>query len=141
MVLFLARNSFFGNISHLCEVLSISNSLIYLDLSSNNLSGEIPNCWKYGHNLAALNLADNNLLGEVPLSLKNCIDLTILQLAKNRLLGNVLVWISENLQKLEFLSLSFNSFSGNIPMQLCQLKYLNHLDLSHNNLYHASFLA
>ena len=164
-VLFLAYNLFSGPILNLCGILSINNSLRYLDLSLNFLSGEIPDCWKYGHNLIALNLAYNNLSGqipnsmgqlihlntlrldinslsgEVPLSLKNCTELTVLYLADNRLSGNIPTWIGENLQNLKFLSLRSNSFSGNIPLQLCQLKYLNHLDLSHNNLYHASFLA
>ncbi|XP_050260027.1 receptor-like protein EIX2 [Quercus robur] len=157
-ILLLAKNSFFGHISNLCGILSINNSLNYLDLSSNNLWGEIPDCWKYGHNLIALNLANNNLSGqipysmgqlirlntlrlennilsgEVPLALKTCTELTALYLANNRLLGNVPTWISENLQKLKFLSLRSNSFSGNIPMQLCQLQHLNFLDLSSNNL-------
>ena len=70
----------------------------------------------------------------MPLSLKNCTELTVLYLADNRLLGNIPIWIGENLQNLKFLSLRSNLFSGNIPSQLCQLKYLNHLDLSHNNL-------
>ena len=30
-VLFLARNSFYGHISHLCGIMSINNSLVYLD--------------------------------------------------------------------------------------------------------------
>ena len=156
-VLFLAGNSFYGHISHLCGIMSINNSLVYLDLSSNNLSGEIPDCWKYGHNIMALNLrwnslsghipnsmgqlirlrtlqlGNNNLSGEVPLSLKNCMDLTFLDLGQNRLWGNILAWI-ENLQNLKVLSLTFNLLSGNIPLQLCQLKYLKILDLSSNNL-------
>ncbi|XP_023888942.1 receptor-like protein EIX1 [Quercus suber] len=157
-ILFLAKNSFFGHISNLCRILSINNSLNYLDLSSNNLWGEIPDCWKYGHNLIALNLANNNLSGqipnstgqlirlntlrlennilsgEVPLSLKTCTELAAFHLANNRLLGNVPTWIGENLQKLKFLSLCSNSFSGNIPRQLCQLQFLNYLNLSSNSL-------
>ena len=131
-VLFLANNSFFGPILNLRGIWSINNSLSYLDLSSNHLSGEIPDCWKYGHNLIALNLAENNLLGqipnsmgqlihlntlrlehnilrgEVPLSLKNCTELTVLYFGYNNLLGNIPAWIGENLQNLKFLSLRSN---------------------------------
>ena len=46
-ILALATNSFFGTISHLCEILSVINSLIYLDISRNNLSGEILDHWKF----------------------------------------------------------------------------------------------
>ena len=157
-ILFLAKNSFFGHISNLCGILSINKCLNYLDLSSNDLWGEIPDCWKYGQNLIALNLANNNLSGQipnstgqlirlntlrlennilsgvVPSSLKACTELTALHLANNRLLGNVPTWIGENLQKLKFLSLCSNRFSGNIPRQLCQLQRLNSLDLSSNSL-------
>ena len=156
-ILALANNSFFGSISHLCGILSVNNSLGYLDLSSNNLSGEIPDCWKYEKNLVILNLANNNLSGQIPnsigqlinlrtlrldnnslsgdvtLSLKNCIALRVLGLARNKLSGNVLAWISENLQSLMILELRFNTFSGHIPFQMCQLKYLRILDLSLNN--------
>ena len=118
-ILTLAKNSFFGSISHLCEILSINYCMSYLDLSSNILSGEIPDCWKYGHKLVILNLASNNLSGQIPnsigqlvnlytlrldnnilsgevtLSLKNCIALRVLGLANNKLSGNVLETISE----------------------------------------------
>uniref|UniRef100_A0A2N9IH83 Leucine-rich repeat-containing N-terminal plant-type domain-containing protein n=1 Tax=Fagus sylvatica TaxID=28930 RepID=A0A2N9IH83_FAGSY len=157
-ILILARNSFFGPISHLCGILSINNSLRYLDLSSNNLSGEIPDCWQYGQNLVILNFANNNLSGripnsigklihlntlrldnnslsgEVPSSLKNCIDLRVLGLSNNRLLGDVLAWIGENLQNLMILELRSNAFTGRIPKLLCQLKNLKILDLASNDL-------
>ena len=49
-VLLLAGNSFYGHISHLCGIMSINNSLVHLDLSSNNLLREIPDCWvEFGH--------------------------------------------------------------------------------------------
>ncbi|KAM3757371.1 hypothetical protein ACB098_02G182600 [Castanea mollissima] len=156
--LFLASNYFFGPISHLCETLSVNNSMRYLDLSSNELSGEIPDCWKYGQSLVVLNLADNNLSGQIPnsighlinlialrlemnslseevtLSLKNCAALRALNLAHNMFLGNPLAWIGDNLRHLEYLLLWSNKLSGPIPFQMCQLDYLRVLDLASNNL-------
>ncbi|XP_050240935.1 receptor-like protein EIX2 [Quercus robur] len=157
-ILALAENSFFGSISHLCGILSVDNSIGYLDLSSNNLSGKIPDCWEYGQNLVILNLANNNLSGQIPnsichlinlktlrldnnslsgevtSSLKNCFALRVLGLAHNKLSGNVLELISENLQYLMILELRYNTFSGHIPLQMCRLKNLKILDLASNNL-------
>ncbi|KAK7856587.1 receptor-like protein eix1 [Quercus suber] len=156
--LVLATNSFFGPISHLCETLSVNNSMRYFDLSSNKLSGEIPDCWKYGQSLVVLNLANNHLSGqilnsighlinlialrlqmnslsgEVTLSLKNCAALRVLNLANNMFLGNALAWIGDNLRNLLFLQLRSNKLSGPIPSQMCQLNYLRILDLASNNL-------
>ncbi|KAK4584242.1 hypothetical protein RGQ29_022115 [Quercus rubra] len=158
-ILALAENSFFGPISHLCGILSANNSLSYLDLSSNNLSGEIPNCWEYGQSLIILNLANNNLSGQIPdsigqlvqlytlrvdnnilygevtLSLKYCTGLRVLGLASNTFIGNPLTWISENLQHLVVLQLRYNKFNGYIPFQMCQLNFLRILDLSSNNFF------
>ena len=157
-ILTLAKNSFFGSISHLCEILSINYCMSYLDLSSNILSGEIPDCWKYGQNLVILNLASNNLSGQIPnsigqlinlktlrldnnnlsgevtSSLKSCIDLRVLTLANNRLWGSILAWIGDNLQSLMILKLRSNTFSGRIPSRMCHLQNLKILDLALNNL-------
>ncbi|KAK9990385.1 hypothetical protein SO802_025370 [Lithocarpus litseifolius] len=88
-ILALAENSFFGPISHLCGILSANNSLSYLDLSSNNLWGEIPNCWEYGQSLVILNLANNNLSGQIPDSIGQLVHLYTLRLDNNSLYGEV----------------------------------------------------
>ena len=91
-ILALATNSFFGPISHLCEILSANNSLSYLDLSSNNLSGEIPNCWEYGQSLIILNLANNNLSGQIPDSIGQLVQLYTLRVDNNSLYGEVTIF-------------------------------------------------
>ncbi|XP_027348667.1 receptor-like protein EIX1 [Abrus precatorius] len=153
-----ANNSFYGNISHICEVLAVNNSLGFLDLSLNNLSGNIPNCWRYGENMIILNLAnnhftgsipdslgsltnlhmlsinENDLSGNIPESLKDCRVLTLLNLGSNRFWGPIPSWIGEEMRILKILILTANSFVGNIPTTLCQLKSLSLLDLSLNRL-------
>ncbi|RHN58975.1 putative leucine-rich repeat-containing, plant-type, leucine-rich repeat domain, L [Medicago truncatula] len=154
----LSSNLFYGTISHVCEILCFNNSLENLDLSFNNLSGVIPNCWTNGTNMIILNLAmnnfigsipdsfgslknlhmlimyNNNLSGKIPETLKNCQVLTLLNLKSNRLRGPIPYWIGTDIQILMVLILGNNSFDENIPKTLCQLKSLHILDLSENQL-------
>ncbi|KAK6774251.1 hypothetical protein RDI58_029490 [Solanum bulbocastanum] len=158
MTLILARNSFNGTIAPVCESLVMNNSLSLLDLSSNSLSGQLLDCWRYGKNLQGLNLAHNDLSGEIPhsigdlanlfflqlqnnsfsknlpLSLKNISGLKILDVSENSLSGKIPKWLGERLNTLEILKLSRNKFDGIIPREFCQLKYLYFLDLSSNAL-------
>jgi Leucine-rich repeat (LRR) protein len=139
-------------------MLGVDNSLEILDLSFNNLSGVIPNCWTYGTNMIILNLAKNNLIesipdsfgsllnlhmlimnnnnlsGKIPETLTNCKVMTFLDLGSNRFWGPIPYWIGTDMQILEALVLGRNFFDGNIPTSLCQLKSLYILDLSENQL-------
>jgi Leucine-rich repeat (LRR) protein len=82
-------------------------SLLSIDLSSNNLTGEIPK--EIGHliGLVSLNLSRNNLSGEIPSEIGNLVSL-------------------------EFLDLSRNHFSGKIPPTITQIDSLGKIDLSNN---------
>ena len=51
---------------------------MHLDLSSNNLFEEIPNCFMHWQELEILNLAHNNLLGEIPRSIGSLMQLIAL---------------------------------------------------------------
>ncbi|KAK6793088.1 hypothetical protein RDI58_012169 [Solanum bulbocastanum] len=157
-MLILSRNSFNGAISPVCESLVVNNSLMFLDLSVNFLSGTLSDCWRYGNNLAVLKLSYNNLSGEIPhsfgyletlrdlqlrnnrlsknlpSSLKNLQELKSLDLSGNCLSGNISSFLRETSQKLMLLLLRNNKFDGNIPLQICQLKNLIILDLSSNAL-------
>ncbi|KAF7813010.1 receptor-like protein EIX2 [Senna tora] len=109
-------------------------SLIYLDLSNNNLSGEIPPSIGSLLGLQALIIRNNSLTGELPLSLKSCTSLKMLDVGENRLSGSVPSWIGEELQQLQMLSLRKNRFFGSLPLHLCYLTSIQLLDLSLNNL-------
>ncbi|XP_061352134.1 receptor-like protein EIX2 [Gastrolobium bilobum] len=152
----LSHNSFFGPISPLfCHKLGRENSLDYLDISFNLLTGGVPDCWEYWKGLSFLFTESNKLTGEVPPSMASFIDLIALDLHNNSLSGNFSLDLS-NTTNLEFINLRDNNFSGsvpvkmpqnmevmllrsnkfegNIPLQLCNLSSLIQLDLSNNRL-------
>ncbi|PIN25574.1 Leucine-rich repeat protein [Handroanthus impetiginosus] len=91
------------------EYAKILRFLTIIDLSSNNLIGEIPHEVTSLIGLIALNLSGNNLVGSIPRDI-------------------------DRLEILNFLDLSKNNISGSIPSALAQLGHLGVLDLSFNNL-------
>ncbi|KAH9648700.1 hypothetical protein KPL70_025700 [Citrus sinensis] len=152
----LSKNKFSGSITFLCSI--IENTRNIFDLSSNLLSGELPDCWLnfnslfilnlannsfsgkipdsmgFLHNIRTLSLNNNRLTRELPSSLKNCSQLRVLDLRNNALFGEIPTWIGGILQNLIVLSLKSNNFHGNIPFQLCYLEFIQVLDLSLNNI-------
>ncbi|XP_015942524.1 receptor-like protein EIX1 [Arachis duranensis] len=110
------------------------NSLQFLDLSNNKLEGKIPFSLGVLTNLKALILRNNNFTGKLPSSLKNCSQLAWLDLGQNEFHGPIPLWIGESLKQLVILSLRFNYFNGSLPSNLCLLTKLQVLDLSQNRL-------
>ncbi|XP_073112399.1 receptor-like protein EIX1 [Elaeis guineensis] len=80
-----------------------------IDLSQNNLFGEIPNEVTNLHGLYFLNLSGNHFIGKIPQNIGD-------------------------MRQLESLDLSMNDLSGQIPQTMLALNYLSLLNLSHNNL-------
>ncbi|XP_034925715.1 receptor-like protein EIX2 isoform X2 [Populus alba] len=154
--LILSNNLFSGPISLICNI--VGKALSFLDLSNNQFTGQLPDCFMNWSTLVVLNLANNNLVGEIPssvgslfslqtlslnnnslygelpMSLKNCSMLKFLDLSRNQLSGEIPAWIGESLSSLIFLSLQSNEFIGSIPLHLCQLTNLRILDLSQNTI-------
>ncbi|KAL8258074.1 hypothetical protein R6Q59_030115 [Mikania micrantha] len=83
--------------------------------------------------LASLDLSSNNLTGEIPDALTNLVRLKNLNLSRNQLKGRVPMRIG-NLNQMESLDLSMNMLSGQIPQSLTSLNFLSYLNLSFNNL-------
>ncbi|XP_019055459.1 PREDICTED: receptor like protein 30-like [Nelumbo nucifera] len=104
-----------------------------LDLANNSLTGMVPSSFSLLINLEWLVLSNNSFHGELP-SLRSCKGLLGLNLGENRFYGEFLTWIGETSFDLMFLRLRSNSFSGNIPEQLCGFTCLHFLDLARNNL-------
>ncbi|XP_074318009.1 receptor-like protein EIX2 [Silene latifolia] len=149
----LSRNNFSGHVSFLCK-----NPLgLAIDLSHNNLSGELPECWSVlsfisvfdlSNNsfsgqlpsslanlsyLQSLHLRNNKFSGKLPLSLCNLTFLLYLDLGDNLFSGEIPGCLGHALKNLVVLSLRNNSISGSIPPQLCHPS-IQILDLSMNNI-------
>ncbi|WOH15622.1 hypothetical protein DCAR_0935165 [Daucus carota subsp. sativus] len=97
--------------------LTYSSTLDFLysiDLSNNNISGEIPKELTNLHGLLSLNIAGNRLSGRIPDTIGKLDKLEFLDLSRNELAGHIPQSLS-NLSFLSHLNLSFNDFSGRIP--------------------------
>ncbi|KAM1032449.1 hypothetical protein FF1_036080 [Malus domestica] len=81
----------------------------------------------------SIDLSSNNLQGEIPEEISNLLLLGTLNLSMNQLTGMIPSKIG-NLHLLETLDLSHNNLSGHIPQSLSSLTSLSHLNLSYNNL-------
>lgn len=87
----------------------VSNMVTFIDLSSNNFTGKIPDSISSFTNLHFLNLSSNGLNGAIP-----------------AFIGN--------LTALESFDISRNEFTGKIPQELAGLRFLSIFNVSYNNL-------
>ncbi|CAL9007141.1 unnamed protein product [Prunus brigantina] len=108
--------------------------LVFLDLSNNSLFGKIPTTMGYLFSIETLRLNNNGFVGELPSQFKNCRNLTLFNLAENKLSGSIPEWLGASLPNLAILILQSNNFYGSIPPQLCHLTRIQLLDLSMNNI-------
>ncbi|XP_074575983.1 receptor-like protein EIX2 [Curcuma longa] len=99
------RESFYG------ELLSIMTTL---DLSDNNLSGQIPEQITSLLGLWNLNLSGNHLTGEITHKFSQLIELESLDLSRNQLSGSIPPALS-NLTFLSHFNVSCNNLTGRIP--------------------------
>ncbi|KAK7290280.1 hypothetical protein RIF29_04582 [Crotalaria pallida] len=86
-----------------------------IDLSVNNLSGEIPSELFGLVKVRSLNLSHNHLTGKVRKTIGDLKNLESLDLSYNHLAGEIPQSIS-GLTFLEFYNLSYNNLSGQIPL-------------------------
>jgi len=128
-----------------------------LDLSNNQLSGELPGCWwnlqslefmdvsgnffsgdfpasaSYDLPLQSLHIDNNNFFGVFPPIIQKCKELRTLDLGDNNFFGNIPSWIGTSVQLIRVLRLRSNNFSGIIPWELSLLSDLHLLDMANNN--------
>ncbi|CAK8538510.1 unnamed protein product [Lathyrus sativus] len=152
-VLLLSENKFSETPLFLC-VNTASDTLWTLDISKNQLSGQLPDCWSNPKELMFLDLSENTLSGEVPSSMGSLLNLMVLILRNNSFTGKlpfslkyctelIMLDVGDNKfsgpipglgQPLQMLSLRRNRFYGILPESLCFLTNIQLLDLSENNL-------
>lgn len=105
--------------------------LEHLDLSYNQLSGNISVEISKLTSLRYLNFAENNLTGSIPESIFELINLNDLVLRKNKLSGG----LSKSINKLKFLQhlrIGDNLLSGEIPVELADCLNLQTLSIQNN---------
>lgn len=156
-VIDLSNNRFQGHISLVNFNPNFDWShLVYLDLSENELSGEIFSNLKDAHSLKHLNLANNrfsdqefpdisrvtgleylnlcetNLFGPIPSGISKLNSLKTLDVSKNQLSSQIPNLGTKNLQVLD---VSYNNLSGDVPLTLLQkLQWMERFNFSYNNL-------
>uniref|UniRef100_A0A6N2KVW8 Leucine-rich repeat-containing N-terminal plant-type domain-containing protein n=1 Tax=Salix viminalis TaxID=40686 RepID=A0A6N2KVW8_SALVM len=155
--LYLRQNSFVGP-------LKLPNhpapNMIFLDMSNNNISGQVPrNICSVFPNLAKVTMAMNGLTGSIPSCFGNMSSLEHMDFSDNQLstvkleqlkrscgiylaaldisdnqFSGILPTRMGNFSNLQAIDLSRNHFDGPLPRDLCKLVHLEYLDLSENNL-------
>jgi len=117
----------------------LTNSLIELDLSKNNLVGPLP--LDFGApSLETLILSDNSISGTIPFSLCKLRSLLLLDISKNKLTGPIPDCSDytsiKNRTSMRILSLNLrnNNLSGEFPSFLQDCQQIVFLDLAHNHL-------
>ncbi|XP_058082494.1 receptor-like protein EIX1 [Magnolia sinica] len=113
---------------------NLSSSVTYLNLSDNQIKGEIPKLLQFSRwatYSSTIDLSSNKIEGPLPHSFLNAW-IWILDLSNNLLSGPIPITFGEISP--DFLSLSHNRLNGSIPTSLCKTDALGALDLSYNQL-------
>ncbi|KAK9072552.1 hypothetical protein SSX86_008986 [Deinandra increscens subsp. villosa] len=108
------------------------SQLRYLNLSSNNITTQVPDLLSNFDNRSIIDLSSNNLYGPI---LNVSSTLTLLNLSGNKLSGGISFLCQIVGRFLEFLDLSNNVLSGEVPDCLWNFRELKVLNLGHNNLF------
>lgn len=115
------------------EIGVFSNLGLSLNLSNNNLDGEIPATIGNLVSVQAIDLSVNRFSGIIPSSVGSCTALEYLNLSKNMIEGT----IPESLKQIAYLKVldvAFNQLTGSVPIWLANDSVMKNFDLSYNRL-------
>ncbi|KAK8558282.1 hypothetical protein V6N13_038755 [Hibiscus sabdariffa] len=130
-VLDLSSNDLYGEIPLNIGVLS---SLVFFNMSRNHLFGSIPDSIGELKTTQVIDLSCNMLNGSIPSEIGGAVSLKELRnLSQNNLSGSIPPAIS-NLSNLEYVDLSMNDLTGSLPKELANLSQLMFFNISHNHL-------
>ncbi|KAG6421687.1 hypothetical protein SASPL_118244 [Salvia splendens] len=122
----LSNNSINGSLP---DSLFFASELQTLDFSNNLISGELPPLFGNLKSLRVLNLSDNALSGKLPANLSALHNLTAISLRSNYFSGE----FPGGFNSVKFLDLSSNLFNGTLPVNFGGEK-LEYLNISYNRL-------
>ena len=135
--------------------LKSQKEVMYLDFSNASISGSIPSWfWEISSNLSLLNVSFNQLSGQLPNPLNVApfadvdlssnlfegpiplpvVEIELLDLSNNMFSGPIPRNIGASMPNLIFLSLSSNEIIGDIPASMGDINLIEVIDLSSNNL-------
>ncbi|KAJ9165953.1 hypothetical protein P3X46_020763 [Hevea brasiliensis] len=109
------------------------HNLQILSLGLNRFSGEIPSQIFNLKYLTTINISRSNLSGEIPPSITQCASLTSVDFSRNRLQGEIPKGMAK-LKDLSILNISQNQLTGQIPCDIRYMQSLTTLDFTYNNL-------
>ncbi|KAG8660876.1 probable LRR receptor-like serine/threonine-protein kinase At3g47570 [Manihot esculenta] len=127
----LAANNLTGRIPPSIGNLS---SLYQISIRTNNLHGQIPEEFSRLGKLKDMLFAENSLSGEIPPGLYNISSIEIFNMNQNQLHGRIPADVGLTLPRLSSFVLSYNKFTGSIPVSLSNASGLMKIVLFSNNL-------
>ncbi|KAL0383711.1 UNVERIFIED_CONTAM: putative inactive leucine-rich repeat receptor-like protein kinase [Sesamum calycinum] len=129
-ILDLSQNNLTGNLPRIELFLP---NLVSFDVSQNKLSGSFPNGVCEAKSLVSLSLHTNFFNGSIPNDLINeCTNLERFEVQNNGFSGNFPSWLW-SLPKLKLIRAENNRFTGEIPDSISEAAQLEHVQIDNNS--------